>query len=666
MPHLVRPLRTLVALLVTVAAVATAGAQQFVQLPDNHFLSKSQTQNQANGSTAYWGPATATGRRFQVLYDGSHFTGVHGIAGAITIRHLRFRGEDSEHNRGGQVFSGVVVRVYATALASAAPLSTTFANNVPPAAPNATLLATLTLPALTASASIGRSPNNDILDLDFTAAAVQPFDPTGAQPNLLVDVAYAAASAASDPQGTTMVAIQDTAGTAAFVRGRAVFTAVSVAAPIGSASAALPTMRVEYAGAGAFASLVPARTERFGAACGGAASAFYQVFASHQYFDLKDPGQVDNLAGLRLVPDQYPAPNTYTVSGGAAPVDLVHGLGASPLSQGDDVTLPFALPPGTAFDYPGAPAGGTTVIRPSTNGYVVLDPSSTETLADFSPTVAEFLGSGATDLARLCPFWHDFSADKNATPPFGNPQSGLHAVNDLASNEVLVTWYEVGRFNSVPQVFQESHTMQVSLNWATGVVEFRYGPMDEIWADTAGGQVSGIVGFTRGRIGATTPSVDPQSRDLSIERPFTTQVEGLAGNMGLTAVSAPVAAGPIYQARAFPGQSLSWNVSNVPAGALIGALLLDLAPSRPGLQLPGITTPRCVLSTSTAPLLFELDPLPPSAVSGTATLSLPGGCQPLLLGATLAAQYVTLDGIVTGQDLVSAASNAILHTFGNQ
>jgi hypothetical protein len=234
-------------------------------------------------------------------------------------------------------------------------------------------------------------------------------------------------------------------------------------------------------------------------------------------------------------------------------------------------------------------------------------------------------------------------------------------VNSFATNEVLVTWYRVGRFNSVAEVFQESHTMQCSFNWITGIVEFRYGPMDQIWGDTFSGTTMGIVGFSRGNIGGV-PSRDPQSRDLSIERPFRTFPEGATSNMGQTAVSAPIASGPIYQGRGFVGESLNWNVNNVPAGALLGVQLLDTGASRPG--LPFFSVFPCILSVTPGAVFWEVTLFPPPTVTGVIPLAVPGGYQPVLMGFDLFAQYVVLDGLFTGGPPITAASNAIHHVVG--
>jgi hypothetical protein len=636
---------------------------QNVLLPDNHHLGESTAQVFGSGTTVYFGTtASVTGRRIQVQYDASHFTGVGGVTGPIVITHVKFRGEDTEHNVGGQTFTNVVASVYSTSLASTAALSTTFATNLLPA--TSTLLGTVTIPLLTAGAASGKAPNDYVIDLDFSGVSMLPFDPTLAstQRNILVDVAYASQAVAPPPTNSIMMQIQDTAGTSTSIRGRALYAA-SGAALTGTSSTLPPVMKIEFLGAGGYANLTPARNEKFGAACGGQCSAFYQLFTHNQYFDLKDPGQFDGLTGLRLTPDTYPNPNFYVVTGGAAPVDLTNGLGATPVSIADDATVAFGPIP--AFFYPGGPANGTTAIRPSTNGYVIVDPTSTETASDFSPTLGEFLGSTTAHQARFCPFWHDLAPNKNVSL---DPTSGLHAViNPANPTEVLVTWQRVGRFNSTA-AGQEFHTMQVSLNTASGVVEFRYGPMDEIWGDTfttstATGGTSGITGFTRGFIGGVA-SRDPQSRDLSVERGFATQIEGATGNMGQFVVASPVVQGPYYGGRAFNGQTLRWNVTNVPVGSVIGVQLLDTSASQPGNTLPFLVAPGCMLSTSASATLWEVTLLPGTAVTGTVGLPIVGNN---LLGVDLFAQYVVLDGLlVPGSPIITSASNAIRTTLGLQ
>ena len=639
---------------------------QLLTLPDSHNLGESPIQAHAPGSLAWWG-TTPGGRHFQVRYNASHFLSA-GVFGPIGITHLRFRGEDTEHNVGGQTFMGVMASVYATTLASPVPLAPAFAANTAPPAPDMSiLLGVVFIPALIVAPSMGTAPNNYIIDLDFTMGPpLMLFDPTGGfgpAVNLLVDVSWMGHMPAPDPQMSTMIATQDTAGPVGLIAGSGVFAAAPGIA-VGAVTAFPPVMQVEFFGPGGYAAPIPARNERIGAACGGTPSAFYQEFAHDQYFDLEDPGEVDGLMGLTLTPDVYPGPTTYTVSGGAAPLNLF-GIPGVPLSIADDATLPFALPLGITFDYPGGPAGGTPLLHPATNGYVWLDPAVMEIVSDFTPTVAEFLGAMPAHLARVAPFWHDFSCGKNAVPPFGFPGSGLYAINDFAAGETVVTWFMVGRFNSVPQVFQESHTMQCSFNWFTGVIQFRYGMMDAIWGDTSGGMVSGITGFTRGSIFGF-PSVDPGSRNLSIERgpfsPFTTMVEmfGVATpNMTLAAASMPAVAGPIYGGRMFPGQAVTWTASGVPAGSIVGALLVDLAATEPGIMIPGFFAPGCMWSLGPTAMILGVTVLPPPVDVGVAPLFVPPGYSPGLLGLEITAQYAATNLVAP-----PVLSNAIVHTVG--
>lgn len=634
---------------------SVAVAQNQIVLPDNHTLSESQSA--AAGTTSFWGTAA---RRFQIEYDASHFT-ANGVTGPITLTELAFRGEDGEANKGGQTYSGITINVYSTSLNSAAALSTTFATNLLPA--TSTLLGTVAIPALVLPPSLATTPSNYMWQLPL--AGIAPFDPTSAtQPNLLVDISYTGYTAnigVPPIPNTNAPAVQDTTGTTAQIRGRGL-TAAGAAAVTGSGTALPVIMRVAFTGPGGYAAIVPARVESIGAGCGGSPSGFYELHRHTQTYDLSSPGQIDGLSGLRLLPDVYPAPTRYTVTGGAAPVDLVGGVTGAADNIGDDSAYAFTLP--APFDYPG---GSTTVIRPCTNGYIWLDPAQTATGGDFSCTLVEWLGNAAA-MARFAPCWHDFHCGRNTV---SNPGSGLYT--RTVGTTVLVTWNQVGSFD-VATGDNEKHTFQCAIDTATGIVEFRYGTMTTITADTLDDLtqfglpdfMNCITGFTRGQVGGV-PSVDPQSRDLSIERPFTTRIEGTTSNMGLTAVSTPAPAPAHYAGRMYGGQAISWNVNNVPAGALLGCLVVDIANSRPGLAGPGlVTATNCMLTTSLTPTLAQIDLFPPASLVGTFAITVPGGYQPGLMGFQITAQYLILDQLFTGPDIITQASNGLLHTVGLQ
>ncbi len=657
-----------VSMLVLTGAMSTLAAQS-VLCPDNHHFSESAIQAQPLGSTNWWG-TTAGGRRMMILYDASHFTAKAGVAGPILITNLMFRGEDAERNTGGQTFSGITVHVYKTTLTSATMASTTvFASNI-------TAVGTTSLmpggtpfahPNIVCPASLGTTPNNDIWNLDLSGAGLLPFDPTDVAggANLLVDIAWTgyANGPAIPPSATSVPAIptNDTTAHGAGVRGRGIYAA-SPTATSGTSSAAPPTMRVDFLGGGG-STLQPATTERFGASCGGSASTFYQLFVQGQAFDLAN-------TSLSLIPDVPPpaAPNFYIVVAGTAAPDVTK-VNAAPNSTTDDAVLAATSLGFTSgpFRYPG---GSTTQIRPATNGFIWLDPAMTAT--DFSPTLGEFLGSSANLTARLCPFWRDFDPGENTV---SHPNSGLHMFVDTsggAGNAVCyVTWLNVSEFNVVQGVGgQSASTMQCVIHEATGIVEYRYGSMS-IGTGSGGGavEVQGFVGFTRGRITSGPPvvaSVDPQSRNLSHETPFSTGPE-LAANVSFTAVSTPLAASAHYGARMFGGQSLTFNVGNVPSAPvpfIIGAINLDLLATSPGIQFPGITAPGCMISTGASPLIlgWEIWVVPaagPSSFTGT----LPLVVSHSWYGSMIIGQAIGLD-FSGGPNLVAWASNAVQWVVG--
>jgi hypothetical protein len=627
--------------------VLPLAAQAQLLLPDNAHLIASPLQSHVLGSTNWWG-TTATGRRMMILYEASHLTGA-GVTGPIVITGLRFRGEDAEHNLGGQTFSGVTVSLYKTTLDTATMSPTSFAINLAPLAPHATtLIGTDNFASLVVPPSTGTVPNDDVVSLLLTNVGV--FDPATdaqGQVNLLIDVRWTGHSPA--PDGTSMVptAVADANNSP---RGRGIY-ATSPVATVGSTSSAPPIVAVEFSGPGGHATLAPARTEPIGASCGGAPSTFYQLFAEGHRFDLAG-------SGLTLIPDNVAAPNHYTVAGGAAPVDVTQVNGV-PDSTLDDGLVTHAL--GFTFAYPG---GSTSTIKPCTNGFVWLDPTMSST--DYTPSLIEWLGNTSTTpyRARLAPFWHDFSANRNTT---SHPNSGLHVKTDTSGgpgNAVCyVTWLEVGDFNSVLSPGGQSvNTMQLVLHEVSGFVEFRYGAMSELWGSgISNNLMNGIVGFTRGRIGVVN-SVDPQSRDLSHETPFATSVEGAIGNVGLTALASPFTEGPVYGARMFAGQSLIWNVYNIPANTIVALLAFDLVATRPGIEVPGITAPGCRISTSAAPPLFwETWVLPVGTASGSVAAPIPAGWE----GTDMYAQAFGID-VFGGPDLLPWASNTIRYTVGLQ
>lgn len=640
----------------TVIALAIGGsalAQQQLLLPFNHHYAENATNQ--SGSTSFF---RTTAGRFQVLYDAQNFLN-SGVSGPITINRLRFRGEDGEPNHGGQTYSNVTVQLGSTSLSAAAVTwSTTWATNWLPATTTAGAVGTM--PTLVVGASNGTVPNNDCIDIDLASLGASiTFDPTSAQPNLLIEIIMPTAPVATLGTNISLIAMQDTTGTAVQLFG----SCRTSSSPAGTTGTTVnpPVVGVEFAGAGGYGTLLPARVESYGAACGGSAASFYEVWGFGQSADLP-------LAGLTLTPDNVAAPNVYTVTAGAGAFDPSK-VNAVPDNVADDgLVAAFAL--GYTFNFPG---GSTTQIKPCTNGYVWLDGTSTAATGNPTPTLMLGNTSATPYGPRLAVCWHDLHAGRNTTT---HPGSGLHVQNDTSGGPgntvTYVTWLNVGKYNVNSLLTTVAphavYNLQCAIYEATGVVEYRYGSCSPLSVGgTTGNNYHTLVGFSPGRIGgsAGVNSVDPQSRDLAFEVPFTTGIEGAFGHIGLVPVQATTVPATV-PGRMFDGQSITWNAVGVPAGALFGAQMIDLGATRPGLQFPGITAPGCMFSLTSTAMLWETFLFPTATTTGTVPFTVPGGYNPAILGATVTAQFVLLDGLFTGGDLISASSHALLHTVGLQ
>lgn len=644
----------------TISLTGASFPQWQVVCPRTHHLMRAPDQTGNPGSTSWW---RQSGGRFQIHYEGSHFyrdpavwLSPGSLGGHMRLERLLFRGEDGEPNPGGQSWSGVQVRVGTTTWPfSSSTLGADFAANL--ASPGV-MMGPVGVTTVTVQPAVGSTPNNYniVIDLVAIGAAIdhQPGFTPSSPGGILIDITMPSAAAAPAGAGPVM-AFQDAVGPVIEINGSGVSSANPLAT-VGTVSPSPLVVGMQWrhaassqfgpAGQGGDAVVVAARNETIGAACGGAPSTFYQSFVAGQRFDL---------IGLTLMPNVWPNPSHYVVTAGAPAIDYSQ-VNATPNSTADDAVVQHVL--GFSFSYPGAATG---VLQVCTNGYLWLD--ATQTAADASPTTGELLGATTPAGARLLPCWYDFHAGRNVAT---HPNAGLHVRTDASGGagnaRCFVTWHKVGVYDSMSTGGVAVHDVQCVLHQATGVIEFRYGAMPT-WCSNYTSDTPCIVGFTRGRI-AGTASVDPWSRDLSTEVPFATSTEGARGHMGLRAVGTPHAFGAAYGARMFQGQSLTWNVENVPPGSVLGCLLLDLLAVRPGLQIPTITAPGCMASVTPNALFYEVHVFVPPTVIGT--VPLPIGNTYGFDGVDVYAQYVVLDGLFGAPDLVTVASNTIRHTHGWQ
>lgn len=623
----------------TISLAGAIGVARHAVLPSTHYLSESQVQAAGTGSAAWF---DADGGHFQILYEASNFTAA-GASGVIDIARIMFRGEDGQAHPGGIYFPAMEMTVAATSLTPAT-LSATFATNL--ASPATTPLRTMQATNVHVRPSLGSVPNNYNMVIaanDGSGPPTLPINLNGPQPNLLVDIRYFLPTQFPNAN-VALMKMQDTAGGNTLVHGRGVVS-LDDTSTTGTLTDSPLVMGVDFNGSGTRMP-IPARTEYFGGACGGSPSAFYEAFSNGQLFDV---------TGLRLVPNNPSAPTTYTVHRYDFAPDLTK-VDPQPDSIADDATVPHAL----GFSFP-MPNSVVTAIRPCTNGFLWLDGFTADN--DLSPSLGDLLAH-ASPTGRLAPFWTDLHCGRNTTT---HPNSGLHVRTDTsggAGNAVCyVTWLNVGNFQSTTPG-AATHTFQCVLRQSTGEIEFRYGTMPRTCAISSFSTgLAAIAGFAPNR-GVDPYLSDPQPRDLSLEVPFQTKVEGVYSNMGLDSVSTPVADSPSYGARMFPGQTVKWNVNSVPPGSLLGVQLLDIAASRPGATLPTITAPGCVLSTSQFAVLHEVNLLPGASVIGSVGLTVPSNAA--LGGSKVYAQYVVLGGLFGAPDLITVASNGIEHTIGRR
>ena len=657
------------------------------------------------------GTATATWRstafRFQMMYDNSLFTS-RGVNGPITISRLRFRAEDGEANLGGQVYSNVDVRLGASPTSAATVRSVTAS-----AVSNFTILLQTTSLVTSEFASgttdpqrcftlVGTSGANlgvsrvisGNTTSTITVSATFPTAPANGDtfdvvraPITYTNMAQAwsanIAGAAGSSQSVATVAVAPAAGTVpndyvidlalttgAFTydpttMGNLVVEITSPTAPAPSASSIVPfatsafaankarrlaqanttsatglltdfasVVLLDFAGPGGAAdATLPASVTSLGAGCGAQSPNVAQYFGFED-FDLRGPNK-----SLRLSPDNAAAPTRYTVTAGTTAVDLSKATGVAVTSD-DGITSATLATAGWSgpFRFPG---GSTPTLAACANGYVWL---AANTTADFSPTVAEWLGGGATPLpARMAPFWHDFHAGRNLAT---NPASGMYVATDTSGGPgnavTYVTWREVGEFNTVSATGGHAvNTLQAAFFEATQEVEFRYGAMSGCrWG-------TGITGFSRGSAGGVDVA-DSGSRDLSHELPVTSAPAGPASALALAASDRPAL-----------GATLAFTAANLPAEPGIGVFVLDLLALQPGLPVPGLTEPGCILTTPLTPAASLEAVLPAGATVASAPLVIPAN--PALAGFALYAQFAFVRTTFT-----AFTSNALKLVVGNR
>lgn len=581
--------------------------------PDPH---GPDTQNTFNSGTSTTPFSTTAGLR-QYIYDTTHFTNA-GVTGPITITRLRVRAADGVKNLGGNVYAGATVQL-GTAAVDYLAMSTTYATN-------RGAMGTLSSPfSLTTLPVNGTWTNGYLFDIDLAAIGASfPYDPTlGA--DLLVEFVLPTA-----PVPTTNIPAQACSSTTA--NGRAQRNAGTVAGPTGSLSGFAPVITFDFSGPGGYSAPIGSWVENRGASCGAQAQSFYQ-FTNF----IGDSFGLRNGKSLLLTPDNPAAPNYYIVTGGTTlPDTSATALGGTIDSVADDAIVNET--PGFTFNFPG---GSTTSFSACTNGFVWL---GTNTTTDLSPTVLEFLNSPA----RIAVAWMDQHAGRNTTT---NPTSGMYVNTDLSGGPgngvTYVTWNEIGQFNS-DQPGANVNTFQAVFS-ENGTIELRYGAISGMRGSAV------LTGFSRGGT-TTTPCMDPGNRDLEVETPFTTTLEGVTQAMTLAPSARP------FLSTNGVAASITHTVTNIPVNTVFLAVVVDFGIFQPGIPLV-FGGAGCV-QTVINPNILALTVAPVGSYTSPGFV-LPLGTSPNAggwMGAALYTQGVSLED--NGGILSTHSTNAIKLALG--
>lgn len=282
-----------------------------------------------------------------------------------------------------------------------------------------------------------------------------------------------------------------------------------------------------------------AQANPYGGGCGGVSdyASYYEQFASGT-FDL------GGAPGSETVLNHLNAGTGYVVVAGApawfTPISGDLGLGDDQVSPAQSL--------GFAMTFPG---GGPTVtdIYISSNGFIWL---ANNTNSDLFPSATQLVSQDP----RIAMFWQDLR------PAAGGGTGTIHFDSDPANGVAYVTFVGVEGFAN-PSALVD---VQCAL-FANGSFELRYG------AETmsASGTRAPLVGYSPGM-----GSLVPPASDLS-SPPVYTAPDLVVPDLSLSSD------------RPVEGSNMNITIDNIPAGTVLGTLVLSGTQFDPGIQpLPGL------------------------------------------------------------------------------
>lgn len=569
------------ALLASTFALAPLATAQLVIAPSGMFVTALGISNFTWRSTPF---------RFQTIYSRQILID-QGVTGPVTIQRIRWRAGDNQVSSGG-IYTGVNVSI-GTSANSYQFASDIFGNN------RFVMQNVLTNGVVPVAPATGGSPNTYVIDIPIPGGFV--YNPLAGR-DLLIEI-DAPAPAGQIPG----MATSTNAGVDRAVR----ISEGDQTSAVGLISGFASVVMLDIAGGpGGIPSIQLGAVTPYGTGCAPTPSSGFAEQMGPNVSNL------DLGAGITLVPNVPGSPQDYTVQAGAgaflpptgSPV-LANTTPPSPMDD-DSVSQPLQL---TSFSFP-HPGGTTNVLHATSNGYLLLGPT-TATNSDFNPSLADLTGSSTAvhaGAARLCPIWYDLHAARNLTV---NPAAGIYFREDILQGTATITWFDVGEYaTSAPGV--ASFRFQVVLS-SSGSVQFRYGTMSPFHATPGSALGEKQVSYFSGSQG-----VQVQSRDLSATMPFATSIA--AQPMVLSAGPAPVLGG-----------STTVVTANVPLPG-VSVRFFGVGQINPGVDLGFAGMPGCA-----AYLLPDLSELFVGTGSIASVVPIPNAAN--LTGAQVFFQTLALD-----------------------
>jgi hypothetical protein len=344
----------------------------------------------------------------------------------------------------------------------------------------------------------------------------------------------------------------------------------------------------------------------YGTGCVARAASFYEHFLTTPSIDLSNTAfRMLNTGTGYIV---LPSATAFVAPSGTA----------TNLNLGDDSVAPVNL--SVAFPYPG---GTTTQLEVCSNGFISAAAGNG---TSYQPSPSAMLNRTHASWN----VWRDFICNASGNVWF-------EEVGGIA----YITWLNVVGYQGTATGTVPS-TFQLQFDLAQGHVDFVFQAMDTTSVSGWAGGEGWVVGYS-----PAGNSRDPGNLDLST---------ALGSGLVLDGTDlAPLTLG--LSNRPVGGTTITFDTTNIPAGAPFGAILIGFVQFNPGLDLTGLGMPGCARYTDGATSLLYL---PFGGTSNSLPFNVPN-----FPGVNLFAQSVAFAPAAGLTPLGAIASQGVALGLGN-